>query len=546
MAYTSRSKPALWLLLSLAVIGGEVHSKQCQADSTEAMVCTDCWQNKIGAAVTKVEHAGEIPKPINQSKPIAASVFESTPSSTGMNSLQPKQNLEFRSERESEAVTTFDLDPQKQYQKMEGFGASLTEACAINLLKLTPETRHEVMEKIFSKSKGAGFDLLRLPIGLSDFSDGSKPDYSYDDSPGNTPDPKFKHFDMSRDEKTFALIREAHKINPDLSIIISPWSLPAWMKDSKSLRGGAVDPLHYEDYANYFVKVIREYQRRGIPVKSLTIQNEPGYNSDWVPTTGMTAANQAKFIGSYLGPKLAKEKIAVAIYAHDHNWDQVNDDTIPILDDPKARQFTAGVAYHCYGGYRWNMLDSMKKYPDVPTLQTECSGSQGSDPKGDFHWWLDNQALDAVKMGTTGALGWNLCLDQKGGPRVEHACDSCRGMITTDFSNSQPQVVYNGDFQALAQVSRFMQRGSRRIEVGALGIDNPKGLAFINPEGSISFIAQNTEATAKKIRIRLPDCKSITYEIPAMSAVSFKWPYESDPRINEAQLEPALESHPTK
>ena len=57
-------------------------------------------------------------------------------------------------------------------------------------------------------------------MGACDLIDGSKGDYTYDDPPGNTPDPQLKYFSMARDEKTLRLLQQIKQINPELKIFI--------------------------------------------------------------------------------------------------------------------------------------------------------------------------------------------------------------------------------------------------------------------------------------------------------------------------------------
>ena len=41
------------------------------------------------------------------------------------------------------------------------------------------------------------------------------------------------------------------------------------------LRGGKLLPEYYDNWANYYVKFIKAYEKEGIPVWGVTIQNEP-------------------------------------------------------------------------------------------------------------------------------------------------------------------------------------------------------------------------------------------------------------------------------
>ena len=61
-----------------------------------------------------------------------------------------------------------------------------------------------------------------------------------------------------------------------MPIYASPWSLPAFMKSNKNmLRGGKLLAEYYDNWANYYVKFIKAYEKEGIPVWEVTIQNEP-------------------------------------------------------------------------------------------------------------------------------------------------------------------------------------------------------------------------------------------------------------------------------
>ena len=60
------------------------------------------------------------------------------------------------------------------------------------------------------------------------------------------PDPELKYYSIEPATK-FVLprVREALAINPDLKVMISPWSPPAWMKTTNSLIQGQLLPQYY-------------------------------------------------------------------------------------------------------------------------------------------------------------------------------------------------------------------------------------------------------------------------------------------------------------
>jgi len=463
-----------------------------------------------------------------ETTPTLVQVYQTEVDDSTVKPIRRMSDLRFLPQRQKthDELPMLDLEPDLVFQSMEGFGAALTESCTMNLMRLSNTDRKAVLERMFSKTKGAGFDLMRIPMGASDFADASRGSYTYNDTPRNLPDPKFRHFNMDRDEHAFEIVREAKLINPDLKVIISPWSAPAWMKKPRQLHGGRLNPRHYQDFANYFVRVIREYQKRGIPVGSLTIQNEPYHETNNYPSMEMSTSEQIKFIRDFLAPTLRRESLAsTRILALDHNYNLASE-VRKMLDDRRMKRAVGGVAYHCYGGTYEQMRSSIERDPDVPALQTECTGlSTSVTPASDFHWWMESQSVGAVALGTTGAMGWNLCLDDKGGPR-NGGCTDCRGLVTigpTKSDSGSTSVTYNPEFNALEQVSRFIRRGSRRIGISGSAMKKVQAASFKNPDGSYTLVIQNSDPSAIRLQIRDGDCRVLVHEIPARGATSFTW-----------------------
>ncbi len=84
------------------------------------------------------------------------------------------------------------IDTSKRFQKMQGFGASITDASAQLLERpARGQAQGDHGRAVRPQGDGLGMSFTRLTVGASDFS----PDhYSYDDTPGNVPDPELKHF----------------------------------------------------------------------------------------------------------------------------------------------------------------------------------------------------------------------------------------------------------------------------------------------------------------------------------------------------------------
>ncbi|WP_281389461.1 glycoside hydrolase family 30 protein [Sphingomonas sediminicola] len=208
----------------------------------------------------------------------------SQPSSTAagmwLTTADETQKLAPQADQQSAGATAGDeaitIDSSKHFQRMHGFGAAMTDATAQLFSGLPEDKRKAIMEELFGRGpNGLGFSFTRLTVGASDFS----PDhYSYDDTPGNTPDPALRHFTIDYARRyVLPRTREALAINPDLKVMISPWSAPAWMKTTKSLIKGQLEPQYYPAFATYLARTVEEFGREGVPVSMLTIQNEPDF-----------------------------------------------------------------------------------------------------------------------------------------------------------------------------------------------------------------------------------------------------------------------------
>ena len=128
------------------------------------------------------------------------------------------------------------IDPGQPDQEIVGFGAAMTDSSALLLRdKLTPAAREALLRELFG-ADGLALNFMRLPIGASDF---SVRHYSLNDlSPGET-DLQLTRFSMAEAEAAqIPMAQAARRVNPELVLMASPWSAPAWMKDSASLIKG--------------------------------------------------------------------------------------------------------------------------------------------------------------------------------------------------------------------------------------------------------------------------------------------------------------------
>jgi len=263
--------------------------------------------------------------------------------------LTPQPASEAVAAQAVEGLPVIAVDPSERHQSIVGFGAAITDASAWLIQnKLKPTERDALLRELFGRAhEGLGFSFTRVTIGASDF---SLDHYSLDETPNGAADPRLERFSLKRpQEYVFPTVRAALKINPDLKVMHSPWSAPAWMKTTGSLVKGQLKPEAYPIYADFFARYVKEAAKVGVPTDYLSIQNEPDFEPDNYPGMRWLPQDRARFFGENLAPVFRREKIATKVLDWDHNWDQPQQ-PLTVLADAKAKAFLTGVAWHCYAG----------------------------------------------------------------------------------------------------------------------------------------------------------------------------------------------------
>jgi glucosylceramidase len=438
------------------------------------------------------------------------------------------------------ASLTVTVDPSRVYQRMDGFGASITDSSASVLYRLGPQQRGAAMRDLFSVDK---LDLLRQPMGASDFVDG--PFYTYDDLPPGATDYEMHHFSVQHDRKQILpLLRQALALNPALKIVATPWSPPAWMKTPATLIGGRLidDPRIYSAYAQYFVKFIQAYQRAGVPIYAVTLQNEPqNRHPNAYPGMDLPVAQEAKLVNA-LGPALQRAGLHTKLLGYDHNWSEHPNDiaSTPPGEDPEvnypfdllattAGNWLAGTAFHCYAGDQVRQTELHKAFPDKEIWFTECSGSHGpTDPPAQvfsdtLKWHARNLVLGVTRNWGQTVVNWNLALDPSGGPH-NGGCDTCTGVLTVGPGQT---VTRDAEYYTLGHLARFVRPGAVRIASTSFGTTGWNGqimdAAFRNPDGSTALVVHNENDNPATFAVAQGDA-SFDYTLPGGALATFVWP----------------------
>ena len=446
--------------------------------------------------------------------------------------------------RGSSAEPTIVVDPRRTYQRMDGFGASITDSSATVLYRLAPATREATMRSLFDPVRGIGISFLRQPIGSSDFTAASE-HWTYDDVPAGQTDFALRHFSIARDEaQVLPLLRRAKQLNPRLSVMGTPWSPPAWMKTSDSLVGGRLkdDPAVYRAYARYLVKFVQAYARAGVPIDYLSVQNEPQNRApSGYPGTDMPVRQQVAVIEA-LGPLLQRVSPRTKILAYDHNWathpadiattppgeDPETDYPYEVLASPAAR-WIAGTAYHCYSGDPSAQTALHEAFPHKGIWFTECSGSHGPDDppaqvfRDTLTWHSRNIVIGTTRNWAKSVVTWNIALDPSGGPHLG-GCDTCTGLVTVGPDGT---VTRNAEFFTIGHLAKFVRPGAVRIDSTSFGTTGWNGqimdVAFRNPDGSTALVVHNENDDPRSFAVRVGE-RQFEYTLPGGALATFTWP----------------------
>lgn len=427
---------------------------------------------------------------------------------------QPDIELSPRNAQSDDVI----IDTQATYQTMVGFGAAITDSSAWLLQNRMSDAQRELLlREVFGPPPGLNMAMTRLTIGSSDF---SLHHYTLDDMPNGDVDPLLVHFNITPNlRNVIPTVQEALLINPQLRIIASPWSAPAWMKSSANLITGELLPSLQSAYADYLVKYVETYRGYGIPIFALTVQNEPAFEPATYPGMAMPTDARTRFIGQYLGPELARRAPKTTILGWDHNWDEPTQ-PMTVLSNPDAARYVEGIAWHCYRGTPSAQSDVHRAFPDKDAYITECSGGDWESAKnGELLLFARDVLLAGIRQWARGVVYWNLALDEQHGPHLG-GCDLCKGVVTIDSRTGE--VSRNDEYYAFAHFSRFVLPGAVRL--GSTETDRKlNNVAFQNPaDGSLVLVVVNSHRDARAISVKQGQI-GFRYTMPSQSVATFVW-----------------------
>jgi glucosylceramidase len=391
----------------------------------------------------------------------------------------------------TESEVSVFVNPNITFQTFLGIGGAITDASSEVFAKLPKAKQEEVLRAYYDPKEGIGYTLARTSIHSCDFSSTS---FTY----VSDEDKELKTFTIDHDRQyRLPLIKKAiAAAGGKLVLYASPWSPPEFMKSNKSmLHGGKLLPEYFEAWAFYYTKFIKAYEKEGIPIWGVTLQNEPMATQTWESCI-YSAAEERDFLKNYLGPVMKREGLEDKnIVVWDHNRDLITQRANTIFDDPEAAKYAWGLGFHWYeswaGGKEMydNVAIVQEAYPDKHLLFTEgCAESFRPDG---YQTWKNAERygrsmIHDFNNGTVGWTDWNILLDEQGGPN--HVGNFCFAPMHADTRTGE--LIYTPSYYYIGHFSKFIRPNAKRVST-ASSRSHLLATSFLNEDGKMVTVVMN-------------------------------------------------------
>ena len=410
-------------------------------------------------------------------------------------------------------ITVF-VDPSKTFQSYMGIGGAITDAAAETFYKLPENKRKELLNAYYSATNGIGYTIARTNINSCDFSSDM---YTY----VNENDKSLNSFSVEHDKKyKIPFLKEANIAAANkLTIFASPWSPPSWMKDNNDmLHGGKLKKEFYPTWANYFVKFIKAYEKEGVNVWGVSIQNEPMATQRWESCL-YTAEEEKEFLKKNLGPTFEKNGFSnKKIIVWDHNRDLMYQRAQTYFSDPIVAKYAWGMGFHWYEDWSGGtpMYDNVKRvhesFPNEHLLFTE--GCAESFNASRYYAWVLGEKyarsmINDFNNGMEGFTDWNVLLDETGGPN--HVGNFCFAPVHADTRTGE--LIYTNAYYYIGHFSKFIKPGAKRI-ISSASRSQLMTTAFKNPDGKVVVIVMNQSDKAASYNLWVNGKAAIAEALP--------------------------------
>ena len=253
------------------------------------------------------------------------------------------------------------LDWSRTAQEIDGFGVSAAFQMAQNLKDFPEPKRGQVLDALFSQTRGAGFSIVRNFVG-----DGGSWGTPID-GPAPSIEPQEGVWNWTGDEEEIWFMQEAaaRGCSRYLSTV---WSPPSRMKDNHSVIGGRLRRDKYQAFAEYPSMYVRGYkEHHGIEIYAISPTNEPDITVKY-SSCYWTGEALRTFLKEALIPVFARDKITAKLVLGEHStWSE--EPAVRSLDDPDTALRVDIVGTHAY-------VSSRMPFPPVSARSGNLSAAQ--------------------------------------------------------------------------------------------------------------------------------------------------------------------------
>ncbi|SYW85032.1 related to endo-1,6-beta-d-glucanase precursor [Ustilago bromivora] len=340
-----------------------------------------------------------------------------------------------------------------------------------------------VMDFMFNNATGIG--ITRASLGASDFSIGQE--YSYIPQPLEfaaaanqlyNPNSLLSSFSVDGTQSsqyTIPVLVDAMKHNPNLKVVLTPWSPPAFMKSNNTMNGGR---LRNDDFipvlAQYYAQAADTWTRAGVRPYALTLQNEPSHIASY-PSMGMDSSQQSKLAVALKSELNQSGLSGVQVWAHDDNYSGYDNAAAIVNDNSSAID---AVAFHCYRGdpSQIAQFENALRGARKDVHMTECTGTSSPATRWEgIQGWLNRVYWPVSQQNSRSFIQWNIALDSGFGPHLKSSyCSTCTGSLTVSPQQnpSDPYVDFNDQLYLNAHFSAATTDltnvgGGKAVRVGA-------------------------------------------------------------------------------
>jgi len=373
------------------------------------------------------------------------------------------------------------IDPDKQFQTIEGFGASL--AFYEGWLTAHPNKK-EIYKAIFNE---LSLDILRVRT-------------TYD-------------YDAEMIARVSEFVQESAAITgKPVKILSTSWGPPSYLKSNNdrttggtlnyTISGSKVE-FNYSGFANWWKGALDEYNSNGIYPDYISIQNEPDFTAPY-ESCRLSPAEKITATDTMAGYNKALEAVYNMIEERAIKPKLLGPETVGIGYNSLENYISVlntsylyGIAHHLYHGVNaenpWIGTDIAKAgnfHPEIPHFQTEYSLGDWFSLAGLMYKSLKDENVVAY-------LYWELIWDGSGLIALDFPWDRNRWTNTSGYTKSK-------EFYVFKQFSAFIHPGWKRTEASVN--NNVQALSFINSaQDSIALVLINRSKVKEvKVRISIP------------------------------------------